>query len=81
VIHLNAFTELQNIVADTLGVPAASVRLESKAADFASWDSVHHLLLVMEIEERFKFKFPLEEIAEIDSVEKIVEAIEKRVTT
>lgn len=37
-------------------------------------------LFIMEIEETFGFKFALEEIAELDSVEKILRAVQKRLT-
>jgi acyl carrier protein len=71
--------EIQGIIATTLAVPAAQVHAESKASDFSEWDSVHHLLLVMEIEQKFTFKVPLEEIAQLDSVDAILKAVQKRV--
>ncbi len=77
---MDIFREIQGIIATILGVPAAQVHAESKASDFAEWDSVHHLLLVMEIEQKFNFKVPLEEIAQLDSVDAIMRTVQKRVT-
>jgi len=74
-----AISEIPQIIAANLGVPAVHVRPESKASDFSEWDSLRHLLLVMEIEEKFGFKFALEEIARMDSVDKIVAAVQKRI--
>jgi acyl carrier protein len=76
---MDVVTEVQKIISANLGVPLASVQPESKAVDFSNWDSIQHLLLVMEIEERFGFKFALEEIAGLDSVGNIMMAVQKRV--
>ena len=72
-------SQKKQIIAANLGVPAVNVRPESMALDFSEWDSLRRLLLVMEIEEKFGFKFALEEIASLDSVDKIVAAVQKRI--
>jgi acyl carrier protein len=72
------FETIQSVISENLDVPVESVRSDSKAADFPAWDSVQHLVLVMDIEHKFDFKFSLEEIAEMNSVERIVKAVEKR---
>ena len=78
---METFEEIQSIISANLNVPTASIRPDSKASDFSEWDSLHHLVLVMDIEQKFEFNFSLTEIAELDSVEKIVKAIQKRVKT
>jgi acyl carrier protein len=74
-------TDLQQIIAATLEVPTSSVLPGSRASDFSAWDSVHHLLLILEIEQKFGFKFALEEIPDLDTVDKIMRAVQKRVAT
>ena len=76
---MDRFEEIQKIISANLDVPAASVRRDSKASDFAAWDSVNHLVLVMEIEREFGLKFTMDEIAELGSVDKIISAIDKNV--
>ena len=78
---MDTFEEIQKIVATNLGVSQASVRPESTTSDLPEWDSLNHLLIVMDIEKAFQFKFVLEEIAGLDSVEKILKAVEKRRAT
>jgi acyl carrier protein len=73
--------EIQKIIATSLNVPPARIHATSQASDLPEWDSLHHLLLVMEIEHRFGVKFALAEIANLDSVEKISGALEKRAAT
>jgi acyl carrier protein len=76
---LDTLEKIQNIIAASLGAPRSNVQLGSKASDFPNWDSLRHLMLVMDIEHAFGFKFELAEIAQLDSVEKILTAVQKRV--
>ena len=76
---MDTFEQIQKIISANLDVPAASVRPDSKASDFAAWDSVHHLVLIMEIEREFGLKLTMDEIAELSSVDKIISAIGKKV--
>ena len=76
---MDTFEEIQKIISANLAVPAASIRRDSKASDFAAWDSVNHLVLLMEIEGELGLKFTMEEIAELGSVDKIICAIDKKV--
>jgi acyl carrier protein len=76
---VDTFKEVQRIIAANVGVSPASIHTESKASDLPDWDSLHHLLIVMDIEQTFGFKFAMEEIAGLDSVGKIVRTVEKKV--
>ena len=71
--------KIQKIIANSLGIPPDRIHAETKAEDVAEWDSLHHFMIVMEIEETFGFKFSLQELPELDSVESIVRAIQRRV--
>jgi acyl carrier protein len=76
---VDTLEKIQKIIATNLGAAPASVGPGSKASDFPEWDSLRHLVLVMDIEQAFGFKFALDEIAQLDSVEKILTAVQKRV--
>jgi acyl carrier protein len=76
---VDLFEEIQNIISTNLNVQAASIHCDSRALDFFAWDSVNHLILVTDIERKFDIKFSLAEIAELDSVEKIIQEVQKRV--
>jgi acyl carrier protein len=77
---MDTFREIQELVGAILGVPPASIQPDMKASDSGDWDSTRHLLIVMEIEHKFGFKFALEEIASLDSVGKILTAVESKVS-
>lgn len=75
---MDTFKRIQGIIAEKLDIPPETIRPESKAADLQGWDSVSHIMIVTEIEDAFDFKFGLEEIGELDSVPKLLRAIEKK---
>ena len=41
---------------------------ETQIKDVEEWDSLKHLQIIMEIEDRFKVRIPLEKVGEISSV-------------
>jgi acyl carrier protein len=78
---VDTFKEIQTIIADKLDIPPGTIRLESKAVDLNGWDSVNHIMIIIGVEEAFNFKFRLEEIGEMDSVQKLLRAVETRAGT
>lgn len=76
---MDTLGKVQEIIAEKLSIPRETVRPESKAADLEGWDSVNHIMIVTGIEEAFDFKFSLEEIGEMDSVPKLLRAVQDRV--
>jgi acyl carrier protein len=66
------------IVARVLQVPPATVTAASSPDTLQSWDSLHHLQIVLALEEEFGIEFSVEEIAALQSVEAIVEIIRER---
>ena len=67
--------EVQQLLADILGVPRSKVTAASTTENLEGWDSVNHLSVVMELEERYGASFSPEEMTEVTSVAKIVAAI------
>lgn len=43
-----------------------------------NWDSLHHLMLISELEEAFDVEFDPEEMAEMKSYAKVKEALDKK---
>lgn len=70
--------ELRQIVADVFDVPVESVTPESSPETIESWDSLTHLNLMLSLEQAFEASFSPDEMAELTSVAKIAEAIEKQ---
>ncbi len=71
---------VRGIAADVLQVSLAEVGPDSSPQTIASWDSVHHLNLVLALEQEFNLQFEPEEIDQIDSIGQIVALINRKET-
>ena len=60
--------ELKQVIAETLQVPVETVADDSSPATLPQWDSLAHLNLVMALEKKFRIKFTLDEIVEMQDV-------------
>lgn len=68
-------TEFLSFVAGILDVPPASLSLATAYESIPQWDSVMHLRLVMEIEEKYGVSFPLEEIPNLKTLGNFYRAV------
>lgn len=48
-------------------------------SNFDRWDSLHHLNLIVELEDEFGIEFEPEEIAEMKSFNKVIEIISAKI--
>ena len=67
-------TEIINLLAELLNVPADTITEYTKASDIESWDSLNHVLIIGALEERLGIVIPLDDAAEITSVKELFEA-------
>jgi acyl carrier protein len=68
------------IAADVLEVPAANISLQSSPESLDTWDSVHHLNLVLALEQEFNLQFEPEEIDQMKDIQHIVDILGSKVT-
>jgi acyl carrier protein len=67
------------IVADIFEVPLERVLPESSPDTIETWDSIHHLNLVLALEQEFGIEFSPEEIEQLLSVELIVALLAEKI--
>jgi acyl carrier protein len=67
------------IVADIFEVPLERVLPESSPDTIETWDSIHHLNLVLALEQEFGIQFSPEEIEQLLSVELIVALLAEKI--
>jgi acyl carrier protein len=67
---IKTFSEIFN-------VDAQQIKLTDTMEDIESWDSIGHLQLIMSIEAVFGIKLNMEEVVQINSVEKCVDVVSK----
>lgn len=66
------------IVADIFEVPLDSVTAQSSPDTIETWDSIHHLNMVLALEQEFGVQFSPEEIEQLLSVELIVALVAEK---
>ena len=72
------FDQVQMIVADMLELPLDQIGSHTSVESVANWDSLKHLNLVVGLEDELSVKFMPEEVAELTSVEAILNSLEKK---
>jgi acyl carrier protein len=66
------------VLCEVFEVDPSQITLQTSKSDLDEWDSMRQLELITALEKKFSIKFTMDEMISIDSVTKIVEAIEKR---
>jgi acyl carrier protein len=77
-VNSEILEQVRAIAADVLSLPPDAVTPESSPQSLQSWDSVHHLNLVLALEEKFSIQFSPEEIDAMHDVGEIAAIVEAR---
>ena len=70
-------SELQEIFRSALDEPV-NITEETKRDDLEEWDSINHLNLIVELEDKLKISFTKDEIEHLDSVKQLMDIIAKK---
>ena len=70
-------TEVKEILAKVLEIDIATIFDKATQKDIAKWDSLQHLNLIVEIEDKYDISIDPEDISEMLSLDKIIETIKK----
>tara|TARA_Y100001936_G_C15667860_1_gene454601 strand:+ start:242 stop:475 length:234 start_codon:yes stop_codon:yes gene_type:complete len=70
--------QILRIISETIQEPASKININSKACDFAKWDSLSQVTMMIKIEKTVKKKINTSKISELNSVKKIVEYLETK---
>ncbi|MDE6285643.1 MAG: acyl carrier protein [Muribaculaceae bacterium] len=60
------------IISRVLGVDTEDVELDTAIGDLPEWDSLHHLNIIVELENTFNIKYSAEDLAEIEDVADLI---------
>ena len=64
---------LKKIISENTGINLDDINNDSCAKDFARWDSISHVKIMVAIEKKFKKKINTSKMSELNSVKKIDE--------
>ena len=70
-------TEVKEILAKVLEIDIATISDNTTQKDIGKWDSLQHLNLIVEIEDKYDISIDPEDISEMLSIDKIIEIIKK----
>ena len=66
------FKFIKNIFHSALNLGDFDLKLDSKFEEVPEWDSLGHMRIVQELEEQLNIEFDIDEIVDVDTVEKIM---------
>lgn len=65
--------QIISLITEILQVPVGTITADTRMEDVEQWDSLAHVMLIGELEDRLNLSIPLEEAVEITSVREILE--------
>jgi acyl carrier protein len=74
----NIHDELRMIFASVFEEDDIQLTDQTSAKDIPLWDSLHHVLLISELEEKFNIEFDLEELTSFNNVGDIKASIQAK---
>jgi len=66
------------IISQLMNVPLEEVNEDSSPENLERWDSLHHMNLILALEEEFKIRFTDEEIVQMENASIILEALQNK---
>ena len=69
--------EIKEIISRVFEIDLSEITDKSSQKDIVKWDSLQHLNLIVEIEDKFDISIEPEDISNMVTIEKIVEIINK----
>ena len=69
---------MKNIFKDALDLEDYDLKLDSEFEAVPGWDSLGHMRIVSEIEEKLNLEFDIDEIVGVDTIQKLIEMIENK---
>ena len=69
---------LTDVFRKVLDDPSITLTPETTAEDVENWDSLNHVFIVVEAEQRFGIKFQAAEMEELKNVGELADLVERR---
>ena len=70
---------MTNIFKEALELDDFNVQLDSEFENVPGWDSLGHMRIISEIEEKLNLEFDIDEIVGVDTVQKLIEMTKNKI--
>ena len=60
--------EIRNIISQILELPASALAYDTEMNEIAEWDSMHNVIILSTLEERYGILFPDDDLFDLTSV-------------
>ncbi len=70
---------LDEVFQKVLDDPSIKLTASTTAEDVEGWDSLNHIIIIVEIERRFGIKFQAAEMEELKNVGELADLIDRRI--
>ena len=64
--------KVTEIIARILEVDVEDVELDTAIGDLPEWDSLHHLQIIVKLQEEFNIKYSQEDLVELEDVSDLI---------
>ncbi|WP_300725351.1 acyl carrier protein [uncultured Bacteroides sp.] len=65
------------IIARILEVPIEEINMDTAVGDLPEWDSLHHVMIVTELEKIYNIKFSQEDLMELEDVSDLISLVKE----
>tara|TARA_B100000900_G_C20546768_1_gene702916 strand:+ start:1012 stop:1248 length:237 start_codon:yes stop_codon:yes gene_type:complete len=69
---------MKSVFEESLDIDASNLTLDSKYEEVENWDSLGHVRIVGEIEDKLDIEFDIEDIIGQDTVQKLIEMVKSK---
>ena len=73
-------TIIKNTFAEVFEISVNSIEMKMKQNELKGWDSLGQLRLIMTLEEKFDISFDIDEIATLNTFEKVLNKTSQKIT-
>lgn len=74
---MTTFEKVRDIISRTINVTPDLITQSLTIGDIEQWDSMGNMAIIAAIEEQMNIEFPIEDLFELNSVQSLIEEIEK----
>ena len=66
-----------NFIADIMGVDPSELSEDTAYGHHEKWDSLMHIRLIMEIEEKYNIEIPIDEVPDIKTIKQLYQCTQQ----